>query len=210
MSGGGPLLLGIDCSTTHLALAVVDPGSGTLAATSDDVGRAHAALVVEALEALLGACGATARDFAAVGVGVGPGSYAGVRVGVATALGIARAWEVRCVGASSLAAVPAALVAPGARVVASSDARRGNVYAQLLERRDPLPWAVSYAELEAPRKLARSELATEYPGVPRLEYGTVATVNGIETPVAPEASALAWRAAGAAAGPDEPPKPHYL
>lgn len=210
MSGGGPLLLGIDCSTTHLALAVVDPGSGTLAATSDDVGRAHAALVVEALAALLGASGAAARDFAAVGVGVGPGSYTGVRVGVATALGIARAWDVRCVGVSSLAAMPAALVAPSARVVAASDARRGNAYAQLLERRDPQPWAVSYAELEAPRKLARSELATAYPGVPLLEYGTVVAANGTATPVVPEASALAWGAAGAAGGADEPPKPHYL
>ncbi len=210
MSAGGSLLLGLDCSTPHLAVAVVDPRSGTLAARSDDVGRAHAALIAEALEALLGACGAAARDFAAVGVGVGPGSYTGVRVGVAAALGVARAWGVGCVGVSSLAALPATLVGPGARVVAASDARRGNVYAQLLERRDPRPWAVSYVELEAPRKLGRSELTAEYPGVPCLEYRTVAVAHGTETLVVPEASALAWGAAGAAAGAGEPPKPHYL
>ncbi len=206
----GPLLLGLDCATPHLALAVVDPTTGTLAAASDDVGRAHAALVLEALDELLAACGARPGDFAALGVGVGPGSYTGVRVGVATALGIARAWGVPCVGASSLTALPGTLAPPATRVVALSDARRGNVYAQSLERLVAPPWAVSYAESEPPRRLARADLDAEYPGMVRVEYGTTHQTGDTATLVVPDASALAWAADRHAGAQAQPPKPHYL
>lgn len=165
VTGERRILLGIDCSSAHLALALVDPELGVLAAGADDVGRAHAALVIAALEALFERAGIAPGRVGLIGVGVGPGSYTGVRVGVATATGLGRAWGVPVAGASSLVAVAGTRAAPGEEVVAVMDARRGNVYAQRLLRREAGPSVPTYDELEAPRKLGRAALAAAYPGL---------------------------------------------
>jgi len=186
------LTLGLDCSGDHLALAIVDADGRVLASTADDVGRAHAALIVTASASLLEAAGVDPRDVALIGVGVGPGSYTGSRVAVATARGLGRAWGVPVAGVSSLIAVAGTHASQGEEVVAVSDARRGNVYAQRL-RRLPGGGAPAYEELEPPRKISRSELAAAYPGS-RVVEGTT-----------PDAAATAMCAS---AGGEV--SPHYL
>jgi tRNA threonylcarbamoyladenosine biosynthesis protein TsaB len=62
-----------------------------------------------------------------VAVGVGPGGFTGLRLGIATARALAQARDLPLVGVSSLAALAAA--ADGADVVAVIDARRGEVFA---------------------------------------------------------------------------------
>lgn len=188
-----PLLLGIDCATSYLALALVDPARGVLAASSEDVGRDHAALIVSALEALFAGADARPADVGRLGVGVGPGSYTGVRVALATAKGLARAWGVPLSGTSSLAALAGDEVAPGEEVVAVLDARRGNVYAQHLRRLPTAPGVKRLAAASEPLKLRREELAARFPGV-RLVEGA-----------RPDAAAVAW----AALAPAEA-RPYYL
>lgn len=73
-----------------------------------------------------------------VGVSVGPGAFTGVRVGVATALGLALARGVPVVALSSLA-LRAARVPGEARVLALLDARKGRVYAGWFDTRGPRP-----------------------------------------------------------------------
>ena len=97
MSSGGGLLLGIDTATEYLALSLVaapsgapgsEPGAEVLG-TVRKLGRDHAAQLMGELEALMSEAGVARSDVRGVGVGVGPGSYTGVRIGVATALGLA-------------------------------------------------------------------------------------------------------------------------
>lgn len=192
------LLLGIDCATPYLALALVDRAGDQVAALSLEVGRDHAARLLPELQLLLAGAGVTGRDVAAIGVGVGPGSYTGVRVAIASARGLARAWNVPMAGSSSLLALlptasatagalapasapaPTDAMEPGERGVALLDARRGNVYVVLAERRNsPEP---RFRVVEGPLKMPRQELDERFANVPRFEAG------------APNAAVLAFAA----------------
>lgn len=120
--------LGVDCSSPQLALALYR--GGVLASISEDVGRDHARRLPDALTALFARAGLTPTDLHGVGVGVGPGSYTGLRVGVAAAQGIARALGTVLHGESTLAAMAAGVLGESTpRGVVALDARRGNVYA---------------------------------------------------------------------------------
>lgn len=71
-------------------------------------------------------------DLERVVVGVGPGGFTGLRIGIASALGLAQALQIPCVGASSLEALAVSIAeaAPAADVVVPVlDARRGEVFA---------------------------------------------------------------------------------
>ena len=120
--------LGLDCATPYLALALYE--NGLLASSCELVGREHAARLPTSLSALLKEAELTPAHLEGVGVGVGPGSYTGLRVGVAAAKGIARGLGVPVRGESTLAAVAAGVLgAYEPRGVVALDARRGNVYA---------------------------------------------------------------------------------
>ncbi len=92
-----------------------------------------------------------------IGVGVGPGSYTGVRVGIATGRGLARAWGVPLGGASTLAALALAGLLPGESGIAALDARRGNVYAARYRRPED-PTDLRLETLHPTEKLSRSSL----------------------------------------------------
>jgi tRNA threonylcarbamoyl adenosine modification protein YeaZ len=95
--------------------------------------RGHAEALLPLLDRLVapieGGFGALVR----VAVTVGPGSFTGIRVGVAAARAIALACQIPVVGISTLAAFAAPLIASGTRprVIAAIDARHGHVYAQV-------------------------------------------------------------------------------
>ena len=84
----------------------------------------HARTLLEDVDALLRQGGAHPGDVAALVVGIGPGSFTGVRIGLATARGLALALDLRGAGISTLAALAAG--APGATPVV--DARRREVF----------------------------------------------------------------------------------
>ncbi|MGB8002752.1 MAG: tRNA (adenosine(37)-N6)-threonylcarbamoyltransferase complex dimerization subunit type 1 TsaB, partial [Gaiellaceae bacterium] len=84
----------------------------------------RAVTVLEDLDALLRQAGAHTRELDGLAVGIGPGSFTGVRIGLATARGLSLALAVPVAGVSTLAALAAG--APGA--VPVIDARRGEVF----------------------------------------------------------------------------------
>jgi tRNA threonylcarbamoyladenosine biosynthesis protein TsaB len=120
------LVLGIDTALATCSAAVLEDGAvlaaGVLAAEKGHAERL-APLVVE----ILAAAGVGARDLDRIGVVVGPGGFAGVRVGVAFARGLMLGTKAKAVGATSLEALAAPL--RGRCVAAILDARRGDVYA---------------------------------------------------------------------------------
>lgn len=112
------LILAFDTATDVATSALVDDGE-VLGERSS-----RAATVLEDIDALLRQASAQTRDIAALAVGIGPGSFTGVRVGLATARGLALALGVPVAGVSTLDALAAG--APGATPVI--DARRREVF----------------------------------------------------------------------------------
>jgi len=124
------MYLGIDTATPFLALALWSDGE--VARYERELGREHGSHIMAALSGLFAAADCQPSDIQGIGVGLGPGSYTGVRVGIATALGLARGWTCPVVGVSTLQALAVGYLEQHPKVqqvTAAIDARRGNVYA---------------------------------------------------------------------------------
>jgi len=126
------LVLALDTSSAACVAAVVEHAEGhagrrerVLAQRSVVAGRRHGELLAPLLSSVLADAGQQVRDVDAVAVGVGPGPFTGLRVGVVTATALGQALRVPVHGVCSLDAIGAAL--PG-RVAVAGDARRREVY----------------------------------------------------------------------------------
>lgn len=150
--------LGLDTAGPHLSMALWSPRAGLLARRAPRVERAHAARIVPELDALFDEAGVRRGAVAAITIGVGPGSYTGLRVGLAAGRAMATAWSVPLGGADSLASLAWGALAPGATGVAVMDARRGNVYAAVFERDEH-----GLTEVVPAAKRPRDEVATAWP-----------------------------------------------
>jgi tRNA threonylcarbamoyladenosine biosynthesis protein TsaB len=112
------LILAFDTATDVATSALVDDGE----VLGERVSRA--VTLLEDVDALIRQAGSRTGDLDALAVGVGPGSFTGVRIGLATARGLALALDIPVAGVSTLAALAAG--ASGAAPVI--DARRGQVF----------------------------------------------------------------------------------
>jgi tRNA threonylcarbamoyl adenosine modification protein YeaZ len=99
----GPLVLGFDTSAAHCAAALVS-GDRLLEARSEEMGRGQAERLMPMLEELLAAHGHAWADLAALGVGIGPGNFTGIRIAVAAARGLALGLGIPAVGVSGFEA----------------------------------------------------------------------------------------------------------
>ena len=147
----------LDTATASPSLALVrddEPTAELWLAAEPGSGRR----VLEAGHGLLTAAGATVGEIDAVVVGVGPGGFTGLRIGLATALGLGQALRVPVTGASSLEALALGIAeaAPDGAVVAPVlDARRRELFAAAYRARAD----GGLEELLAPSALAPAELA---------------------------------------------------
>lgn len=126
-------VLGIDTSTRWLNLAVLDAEGRVLAEIHEQV-PTHATKLVAGLEALLPPESHERRALAAVGVVLGPGSFTGLRVGLAAAEGITASMGLPVFGLDSLSALARCSSGEG-EGMALLDARRNQVYAARFSRR---------------------------------------------------------------------------
>jgi tRNA threonylcarbamoyladenosine biosynthesis protein TsaB len=132
------LVLAIDTSSATTSVAVLraagDPwGAEVLAEASALLANAAGERLIGVVEQVLGAAGLTFAEIELVAVGVGPGSFTGTRVGVATAKGlcIATGKPLRGVSAFDALAVDAGARA-GEQVLVAIDARKSEVYCALV------------------------------------------------------------------------------
>jgi tRNA threonylcarbamoyladenosine biosynthesis protein TsaB len=198
-------LLVIDTGLAVCQAAVFD-GEHQLAALAEPMARGHQERLAPMVRDVMATAGVSFAELDRIGVTVGPGSFTGVRVGLAFAKGLSVALERPCVGVGTLAALSASL-AGGDRRAAVIDAGRGQIYVQLFE---------GAAELTAPDILPLETAAARLlelspvdcligPQASRLATALPATETVDLT--APSPAAIAGMALTAAA---IPPRPLYL
>lgn len=128
-------VLGISTSTSRGSAAVVEDGRLLGAAAYVDL-QGHAERIFGAIDEALAAARITASGIDALACDVGPGSFTGVRVGVAAAKGIALALGLRVAPVGSLEAMAACALgagAEGALMVPMIDARKGEIFAAVYD-----------------------------------------------------------------------------
>src|SRR6056297_1404685 len=123
-------ILAIETATSHQAVALIE-GTELKEHRVQRVRYNHGSSLLQNIDHLLQAQGIEVAEIDLFAVGLGPGSFTGLRVGLATAKALARATDKPIVGVSSLAAIAEgpARANPQATVLATFDARRREVYA---------------------------------------------------------------------------------
>lgn len=117
-------VLAFDCAISGLAVAVVRDGAAL--AQRREEGRGQAASLLPAIARVLAEAGVDRRALSLIAVTIGPGSFTGVRIGLATARGLALALDVPLAGLTTTAALLAAAPSDGRRAVAAIDTRLGD------------------------------------------------------------------------------------
>ena len=142
------LVLAIDTSGPECAAGIYDSENNRLIAfRSETIGKGHAELLPGLVEASIAEAGLRLADIARIAVTVGPGSFTGIRVGVALARGLAVALKIPAIGVSTLQVVAEPhLNEAGGPLLAAIDARREALYVQAFDNNG--------APLSAPAELA--------------------------------------------------------
>jgi len=185
-------VVGLDTATEDTAVAATRGGKVLFESSTSPEAGGRPQHATQLLPELVRAADA-AGGWGSVGrlaVGVGPGSFTGLRIGLATAEGLARALGVELVGVGTLAALARdAAPHPGRSVLAVLDARRDEVFAALYDLAGEQLWAPLVAD---PRELARriSQL-TDPPlvvGSGALRFRDELGKGGAEVPPEPDPS----------------------
>ncbi|MEU6112073.1 tRNA (adenosine(37)-N6)-threonylcarbamoyltransferase complex dimerization subunit type 1 TsaB [Streptomyces albidoflavus] len=202
------LLLALDTATPAVTVALHD-GERVLASDTQVDARRHGELLLPAVDKLLTGAGLALADVTGVVVGVGPGPYTGLRVGLMTAdtFGFALGVPVHGVCTLDGLAYASDLGPDAGPFVVATDARRKEVYWGL--------YADSRTPLSGPAVDRPADLADRVAGLPAVGAGALLHPETFADARAPEhvsAAALASVAAERLAAGEEllPPRPLYL
>jgi tRNA threonylcarbamoyl adenosine modification protein YeaZ len=206
-------ILAIDTALEACAAGVVETPDRVLAQESAAMARGHAEALMPLLARVMDQASLRFHHLDRIGVTVGPGSFTGLRVGIAAARGIALASGKPAVGVSTLAAFASPYLAAGEKqtVAAVVDARHDHVYFEMFGPGGRI--------LITPRLIPVQDAVRSASGAAVLVGSGVAVLAGawpegtprpaIETQAAPQITAIARLGAAADAG-RALPKPLYL
>lgn len=209
-------LLVLDTALGACAAALIDlGGGGVLAQESEEMERGHAEALFPLLARLGEVAGTPLTAIDRIVVTIGPGSYTGLRVGIAAARAFGLAAGAPVVGVSTLSALAAPLVGreAGRLICPAIDARHGQVYASVLDANGR---AIIEPRLAPVRDIARliGSGPVSLVGSGADAVAKEAWAIGLDAVVLDRAQApdIRWIARlGALADPDlAPPRPIYL
>jgi tRNA threonylcarbamoyl adenosine modification protein YeaZ len=196
------LILGLDTSTPAVSVALVDLDRGTLAESVVVDARRHGELLAVGISRVLAEAGVQRGDLGAVAVGLGPGPFTGLRVGIVTAAALSDGLGIPAYGTCSLDALGTG------RRVAMTDARRREVY---WARYDETGTRVEGPEVSRPLELL--EALRDVPVVgdgAHVHAEALAALDLRDAPRYPSAAALVGVIASRVGTPAEPLVPLYL
>ncbi len=196
-------VLAIDTTLEACQAAVID-GARVLASRSEPMQRGHQERLAPLVQQAMADSGMAFKALERIAVTVGPGSFTGLRVGLAFAKGLGLALGIPCVGVRTMQALAAGQ--PG-RLAVALDARREQVYLQLFEDGDARSQAMALSFAEASDRVrAFAEAGPTRligSGAPLLEAGLQASPAQVD-PV------MVARLAAREGEPLAPPHPFYL
>ena len=205
------LLLGLDTATPAVTVALHDGGQPLAQLVTVDAHR-HAELLAPAIAKVIADAGASPRDLTGIVVGVGPGPYTGLRVGLVTARVLGAALGIPVYGLCSLDVIAADVAGgdegPGGDFLVATDARRRELY---WARYDSTGRRTVGPEVSKPAEIPVSGLPAAGEG-PMLYPEVLPDGLGPAYPAAATLCRIAV-AALAAGDPDKvllPPEPLYL
>lgn len=203
------LLLAFDTATPAITVAVHD-GDDVVAGASGEGSMAHGELLAPAIRTALADAGAAMADLTDVAVGVGPGPFTGLRVGVVTALTLGSTLGIATHGVCTLDILAAEVARRGAvedEFLVATDARRKEVYWAHYRPSDGVAERLDGPHVSYPADLAELQPGMHVVGRGATLYPEVLTV--LDGPADPSAAALA-RAVAAGSVLELPLEPLYL
>ena len=209
-------VLAIDTALGQCAACVLDTNEADpVAIETMAMERGHAEALLPLIERVMARAEGSFASLDRVAVVIGPGSFTGLRVGIAAARAIALAAEIPAVGVTSLSAMMAPLIeaGPARLTVAAIDARGGRVYAQAIAPSGRLVIEPSVLTVrEVVRSLGSGSVTLVGSGAPAVAQEALQV--GIEArlhPVPPYPDPVWVARLGAASDPDEAlARPLYL
>jgi tRNA threonylcarbamoyladenosine biosynthesis protein TsaB len=118
------MILALNTSTIQFSIALMDEDGGLVAEQIMSAAKGHYGLLMPALKGLMVACGAGFRDLTGIAVATGPGSFTGLRVGLAAAKGLTHALGAPLMGVPSLPSLASQVVDASLPVCALLDSRK--------------------------------------------------------------------------------------
>lgn len=124
------MLLAIDTSSLVLSCALAEEDR-LIAEWTVQKRLTHSEQLIPHMDEMIKAAGVSKKDITAVAVSIGPGSFTGLRIGLATAKMLSYIWKVPLAGVDTLEALAWNMAGAQAFILPLLDAQRGNVYAAL-------------------------------------------------------------------------------
>ena len=154
-------ILALETSAKSVSCAVVEDGA-PLASAYQCTGLTHSRTLLPMVDAMLKNADLTIDDMDAIAIAAGPGSFTGLRIGIAAVKGLAWAADKPCCGVSTLEAMAQNLRHMDGLIVCSMDARRSQVYNAVFAAEGG-----QLTRLTPDRAIALSQLQEELQGDPR-------------------------------------------
>lgn len=157
------IVLAIDTAGVDCSVAVYDVSTDTvLARTQETLGKGHAERLAAMIDEVMHAASLVPGGLGLIGVTVGPGSFTGIRVGVAAARGLALALGIPAIGVTTLEVLAETARRDGetGAIIATIDAKRGELYVQCFDQQGKATDEPRALLLDDARALIASSQAT--------------------------------------------------
>lgn len=128
-------LLALESSAKAASCAILEDGQ-VIGSAWQATGLTHSRTLLPMVEDMLRNCGLTVQDTDAIAVAAGPGSFTGLRIGIAAVKGLAWATDKMCIPVSTLEAMAWPMAHFPGNIVCAMDARRQQIYNAVFRAKD--------------------------------------------------------------------------